>query len=127
MPPPALLPISGKPDYTLIRHINNHLSTNAATFYRSKSRDNLGYLSLTEDPAVYSTLTSKAFSPPEEPPPKCLELAQDNPAAAQISENCTLWEESKWTYHQHHSVSALLHKQLLAAVNKVYVEELNKH
>ena len=126
MPNPVIAPIQGTPTYESIRRVNDALSANAAAVYNRRASDNLGYLAVTETAGVYNTLASARYTDPPQPDDTCPTTPGNNPTAAQVAATRRSWEETKEAYREHHVVAAILRRQLLAAVDPIYVAELKR-
>ena len=69
-PFPTIDPIIGTPDYESIADIHLKLNSNAVSVQSNLGCGTLGLLFLTVSPAVYATLSTTEFVPPDNPVPK---------------------------------------------------------
>ena len=116
-PKQSIIPIEGLPTYEAIKWVNYELSANAASVHYTLGGDNHGYLGLTVAPAVYATISNTSSNAPTIP-------AQPNTAGltgTQISELNRSYDSNVKKFREYCEVEGALKKQLLAAVDDIYL------
>ena len=118
-PFPNLSKIVGTPTYETIKIVNKEISANAVTI-NSKNGGTYGYLALTIPKAIYSTLTQTVFTAPTAPTTPVL----TGLTAPQISAANPTYDKSKIVFNEYTSLQLALRKQLIAAVDPIYLRAI---
>ena len=118
-PFPNLSKIVGTPTYETIKIVNEEISANAVTI-NSETGGTYGYLALTIPQAIYSTLTPTVFTAPTAPATPVL----TGLTAPQISAANRAYDKSKIVFNEYTSLQLALRKQLIAAVEPIYLRAI---
>lgn len=120
-PHATLTPIIGIPTYESIRELNLQLSANAAAVPSNLGCGTLGLIYLTVTPTVYATLSPDTFIPPVNPG-----SAPASTSSAISQTRLHTYKTNLALYEEYISTDAALKKQLLAAVDDLYVSALKQ-
>lgn len=111
--------IVGTPTYETIKILNEEISANAVTI-SNDSGGIYGYLALTIPAAIYSTVTATPFVAPHAPAnPDLTGLT-----GPQISARNRQFDRNKATFNDYTSLQLALKKQLIAAVEPIYLRAI---
>ena len=122
-PNSALPKIHGEPTYETINDVVQHMYANAATVTCPLGGGQHGHIGLIMKPALYQTLSATAFVRPLDPGP----LPQYSPniryTAADREAVAADHKETKRFFDLCNNVDTALKRQLIEAVDDIYLEE----
>ena len=124
MPTPVLTKIVGMPDYDSVKEMNDELTGNAFTIQTNLGCGTVGYSRLTLTPAVFANISITAFIAP--PNPGVQALIPVNSTAIQITAINRAFDTAQSVYQAYVTVGNALKKQLLAAVEDIYICSLKQ-
>jgi len=119
MPYPILTRIEGVPSYEDIKILNDELTGNAVTITTNLGDGLVGYARLTLTAAVYANISLHAWVPPVNPGIQALIPAGST--SPQITALNRSFDKNFAIYADFIAVGNALKKQLLAAVNDIYL------
>ena len=119
MPYPILTRIEGVPSYEDIKILNDELTGNAVTVTTNLGGGVVGFARLTLTAAIYSTICPHAWVNP--PNPGIQASIPDGSTASQISAYNRAFDKAFQLYADFVAVGNALKKQLLAAVDDIYL------
>ena len=121
-PIPILTRIIGQPTYEQLREVNEELNANAARVVFTRGGGAHGHLAITVSPTVYATLNNVLFAEPTMP-------AAVNPSGMtgpQIANANRTYETEKTEYHTHVNLQNAMKKQLIAAVDTLFLNAIKQ-
>ena len=121
-PVTALTRISGLPTYESIKIANDELSANAASVHTELGGGLLGFLAITVSPAIYATVSPTAFTVPTNLVVPDLSGMTGN----QIDATNRTYDNNKKKFKEHVALENALKKQLLQAVDTLYLEAIKE-
>ena len=121
-PIPILLRITGTPMYDNVKTINEELNVNATSIVTTRGGGAHGHLALTISPAVYATLSNTFFTPPALPPA----VVTAGHSGSQIAELNRVYDKEKAEFHSYVNLQNALKKQLIAAIEPLYLQALRE-
>ena len=124
LPHPSLTPLSttdGKPNFASLKLLHKEINDNAMTTPCVRSPH--GHLALTISTASYTALTGAPFNTPVHPGDA--PMHQPGATGPQITETNRLYISDLALFNVLSSVEASLKKQLLAAVPRTFIDELD--
>ena len=124
MSTPVLTKIVGMPDYDSVKVMNDELTGNAFSIQTNLGCGTVGYSRLTLTPAVFATISATAFIAP--PNPGIQALIPANSTAIQITAINRAFDTAQSVYQAYVTVGNALKKQLLAAVEDIYICSLKQ-
>lgn len=124
MPTPTLTKIIGSPNYEAIKQINDELTANAYSIQTNLGCGTVGYARLTLLPATYATISIAAWIPP--PNPGTQAGIPANSTAIQIATINRSFDTASTIYATYRMVGNALKKQLLAAVDDIFICSLKQ-
>ena len=124
MPTPTLTKIIGSPNYEAIKQINDELTANAYSIQTNLGCGTVGYARLTLLPATYATISIAAWIPP--PNPGTQAGIPANSTAIQIATINRSFDTASTIYATYRMVGNALKKQLLAAVEDIFICSLKQ-
>ena len=120
-PYPVLTKITGLPSYDSIKVVNDEISANAASVYSDLGGGNHGFLAITVSPTIYATVSPTPFVAPTNPvPPVIAGMTQH-----QITALNRRYDANKTKFQQYVSLQNVLKKQLIAAVDEIYLAAIS--
>jgi hypothetical protein len=120
-PKPVLTVIKQAPTHESLATLEKEINSNAMSI--PSARGSGSHLALTITPAKYLTLTGVAFEAPTSPG-----AAANHPAAAtttQITEANRRFDAAKIEFQTYNVIEGLLKRQVLSAIDSMYLDELN--
>ena len=122
--PNATLPtIHGEPTYETINDIVQHMYANAATVSCPLGGGQHGHIGLIMKPALYQTLSEAAFVRPLDPGPLPVYNPNIRYTAADRESIAADHKENRRIFETCNNVDTALKRQLIEAVDEVYLEE----
>ena len=112
------------PDYDSVKEMNDELTGNAFTIQTNLGCGTVGYSRLTLTPAVFANISITAFVAP--PNPGVQALIPVNSTAIQITAINRAFDTAQSVYQAYVTVGNALKKQLLAAVEDIYICSLKQ-
>jgi hypothetical protein len=122
-PKPVLTVIKHAPTHESLATLEKEINSNAMSIPSARGSGSHGHLALTITPAKYLALTGVAFEAPTNPG-----AAANHPAAAttaQITEANRRFDAAKIEFQTYNVIEGLLKRQVLSAVDAMYLDELN--
>lgn len=123
-PTPTLTKIAGIPNYESVKQINDELTANAYGIQTNLGCGTVGYARLTLPPATYATISIAAWIPP--PNPGTQAVIPPNATAIQIAARNRSFDTASEVYATYRMVGNALKKQLLAAVDDIFICSLKQ-
>ena len=124
MPSPILTKIVGLPDYECIKIVNDELTGNAVTISTNLGCVTVGYARLTLTAAIFANISIAAWIPP--PNPGVQAGIPPGSTSAQIASLNRAFDKEFQIYSDFVAVGNALKKQLLAAVEDIYICSLKQ-
>ena len=121
-PYPVLTKIVGTPTYDSIKVVNDELSANAASVHSDLGGGLHGHLAITMNATIYATISATPFTAPTVPDPPVLA----GMTAAQITALNRRYDADKAKFHQYVALQNSLKKQLIAAVDEIYLAAISE-
>ena len=121
-PYPVLTKIVGTPTYDSIKVVNDELSANAASVHSDLGGGLHGHLAITMNATIYATISVTPFTAPTVPAPPVLA----GMTAAQITALNRRYDADKAKFHQYVALQNSLKKQLIAAVDEIYLAAISE-
>ena len=123
-PHQAVEAIVGEPTFDTINGLARILKTNAASIPSTNGGGNLGHLGLMVSATVYAVLApGTPFATPVNPGAYFVPTATTGPT---ITAEERVWDDSQMIYKLYHNTDKALKKQLLGAIEDIYIRPL-KH
>ena len=119
MPTPTLTRIIGPPHYESLKKINDELTANAYSVQTNLGCGTVGYARLTLQPATYATISIAAWVPPANPGTQA--IIPPNATTNQITRLNRDFDTATTIYATYRMVGNALTKQLLAAVDDIFI------
>lgn len=119
MPTPTVTKIIGSPDYESLKVVNDELTANGYSVQTNLGCGTVGYARLTLQPATYATISIAAWIPP--PNPGTQAIIPANTTANQITRLNREFDTATTIYATYRLVGNALKKQLLAAVDDIFI------
>ena len=124
MPTPTLTTIIGIPNYESVKTINDELTANAYSIQTNLGCGTVGYARLTLLPATYATISIAPWVSP--PNPGTQAVIPANSTAIQIATFNRSFDTASTIYAAYRMVGNALKKQLLAAVDDIFICSLKQ-
>ena len=122
-PKPTLTVIVGTPTYATIARLCKEVNSNAMKVPSVRGSGDHGHLAITIEDARYRALTGVDFDAPANPG-KAVDH-QANATAPQIIENNRFFDAATREFQLFNTVQDLLKRQILDAVDAMYLDDLN--
>jgi hypothetical protein len=122
-PKPTLTVIRDTPTHSTIATLEKEVNSNAMSIPSARGSGTHGHLALTVTAAAYLVLAEVDFVPP--PNPGAVPVHAATATAAQITEANRRFDAARLEFQTYTIVEGLLKRQVLAAVDSIYLDELN--
>ena len=119
MPTLTLTKVIGIPNYESVKQINDELTANAYSVQTNLGCGTVGYARLTLQPATYATISIAAWVPPANPGTQA--VIPPNATTNQITRLNRAFDTATTIYATYRLVGNALKKQLLAAVDDIFI------